>query len=171
MFRPIPYLTLFLIVVLSQIFIFDSMLLSTFVVPLVYISFIILLPMQTNQFIMLMWGVALGVVMDVATGMPGVNSIPTILIAFIRIHILSMIVGRDVSLNGVPSQNLLGIRRFGYYLSTMVIVHCAVLLTIEFANFSEVEFLLHRILFSSIISITFVWLIAGRFNQTLSRKK
>lgn len=170
MFRPLQYFILFLIVVLSQIFIFDGMKLSTFIVPLIYITYIILLPIQTGQLTMMMWGVLLGVTMDLATGMPGINSITTILISFIRINIISFIIGKDMLIKGIPTANTLGFRRFGYYLSLMVILHVTIQLTIEFANFSELEFLFRRILYSSIFSIIFAWLIAGRFQQVISRK-
>ena len=46
MYRTVPYIVLFLILALLQIFLFDNLSISIYLCPLVYIGFIVLLPID-----------------------------------------------------------------------------------------------------------------------------
>ena len=47
MHRTLPYLALFAVVVLLQVFLFDNLSISIYLNPLVYVAFIALLPLDT----------------------------------------------------------------------------------------------------------------------------
>ena len=47
MYRTLPYLALFAATVLLQVFLFDNLSISVYLNPLVYIAFIVLLPLDT----------------------------------------------------------------------------------------------------------------------------
>ena len=84
MHRTLPYLALFAVVVLLQVFLFDNLSISIYLNPLVYVAFIALLPLDTPPVVLLLSGLATGVTMDLAMGAAGVNTIATLLIAFAR---------------------------------------------------------------------------------------
>ena len=50
MYRTVPYIVLFLILALLQIFLFDNLSISIYLCPLVYIGFIVLLPGSGDQY-------------------------------------------------------------------------------------------------------------------------
>lgn len=71
MYTSVKYVMMFLAVVLLQLFFVDTLNLGMFVNPLLYVSFIILLPMNMSPVAVLFSGLGMGIVMDVATGMGG----------------------------------------------------------------------------------------------------
>ncbi len=160
-----------MVVFLLQIFIFDKLMLSIALLPMVYVAFIILLPMQTSRTMVLLWGALIGAIFDVAMGLPGVNSIATIFLAYVRSALLNRSVGRELVLaGGAPTAAKIGQRRFLRYMSFAVLIHSCVVYPIEYMNFGEWEFLLRRIIISSPVTMLFVWILSRRFEQVLLRR-
>lgn len=91
MHKTLPYLALFAVVVLLQVFLFDNLSISIYLNPLVYVAFIALLPLDTPPVVLLLSGLATGVTMDLAMGAAGVNTIATLLIAFARPTLLGLL--------------------------------------------------------------------------------
>lgn len=171
MFRLLPYTLLYLVVVALQISVFDRLLISTAVAPLIYTAFIALLPMQTSQFKMLMWGLFIGASFDLFMGTPGLNTIATLFVSYTRHRMLTYTIGQDlINLGGIPTPLRVSARRFIPYVALLVCTHSTIFFVLEFLNFHAIWFLLCRIIFSSAITLLFVWLIAGRFEQILMRK-
>ncbi|MFR9523460.1 MAG: rod shape-determining protein MreD [Rikenellaceae bacterium] len=164
MFRILPYIALLLTAVLSQIFIFDSLSTSVLVAPLVYIVFIVLLPIESSQIVMLGCGVMLGLIMDAAMGTSGLNSIASIAIAFFRAPILKLIVGDKRSAErGVPSEISFGDRAYLRYIVIVVALHHAIFFLFESLSAIHMLYTLWRFTASTAVSILFVWLIARLF--------
>ncbi len=164
MFRLLPYTALFLTATLSQIFIFDNLALSVYVAPLVYVVFIILMPLQSSQIMMLGSGVALGVVMDAFMGTQGLNSIATIFIAYFRAPLINMLVGKGRAVErGAPSEVIFGDGDYLRYLALMVGLHHLVFFAFESLTLSHILYISIRCVASSLVSILFVWLIARFF--------
>ncbi len=171
MFRSIPYTLLFIVVLLLQVFIFDRLLISTAILPMIYVTFIILLPIQTSPAVMLLWGALVGSIFDVVMGMPGINSIATIFLCYVRSSLLIWVVGKEmILLGGVPTSARIGWRRFIRYISLAVLIHSTVLFSIEYMNLMEYRFLFRRIIYSSAFTIIFVWIISARFEQLLKHR-
>lgn len=55
MYRTVPYIVLFLILALLQIFLFDNLSISIYLCPLVYIGFIVLLPIDARRLQCFFW--------------------------------------------------------------------------------------------------------------------
>ena len=90
MHKIISYTILFVVTILLQIFFFDNLSLSIYLNPLIYIAIIILLPVDTSPLLTLAVGLVTGVVMDFAMGIAGINTITTVLIAFLRPFVLAL---------------------------------------------------------------------------------
>ncbi len=164
MFRIVPYIALFFTAVLSQILFFDNLSVSILFSPLVYIIFIILLPIECTQILMLSLGALTGFVLDATMGTQGLNSIATLFIAFFRAPILRLIVGRERSLErGVPSELRLGYSDFFRYLAIMVILHHAIFFLFESLSMFNILYTVVRFSLSSAVTILFVWLLSRLF--------
>lgn len=169
MYRFLQYTLLFLVAALLQIFLFNNLSLSVYLNPLVYVIFIVLLPMETPAFAMLLCGVLMGVTMDWTMGAAGVNTIATVFIAFFRIHLLNFICGKEtVHDGGVPSSQRLGDKSFLYYLSLVVLIHNAIFFYMEALSWSHALLTLLRLGISAVVGIFFCWLIAQLFTRRLS---
>ena len=164
MYRTLPYLALFAATVLLQVFLFDNLSISVYLNPLVYIAFIVLLPLDTPPVVLLGAGLALGVTMDGAMGAAGINTIATLLVAFLRPALLSLFCDREnLREGGVPSPERLGRRVFTDYLLLLTLLHHAVFIVLETLSWSHALHTLARIAVSSAVTALFVWIIARIF--------
>ena len=158
MHRTLPYLALFAVVVLLQVFLFDNLSISIYLNPLVYVAFIVLL----------LSGLATGVTMDLAMGAAGVNTIATLLIAFARPTLLGLLYPRDdIREGGIPSTGRLGNRVFLNYLIVLVLVHHAVFFSLEALSWAHIVRTIVRTVASGAVSVAFIWVIARIFTAKL----
>ena len=158
MHKTLPYLALFAVVVLLQVFLFDNLSISIYLNPLVYVAFIVLL----------LSGLATGVTMDLAMGAAGVNTIATLLIAFARPTLLGLLYSRDdIREGGIPSTGRLGNRVFLNYLIVLVLVHHAVFFSLEALSWAHIVRTIVRTVASGAVSVAFIWVIARIFTAKL----
>ncbi|WP_295940774.1 rod shape-determining protein MreD [uncultured Alistipes sp.] len=168
MHRTLPYLALFVVLVLLQVFLFDNLTVSIYLNPLVYVALIALLPLDTPPVVMLGAGLAMGVTMDFTMGAAGLNTIATLLIAFARPTILGMMYSRDEARDeGVPGPARLGKRVFLTYLIVLVLVHHTVFFALETLSWTHLAGTLLRIVVSSAVSVSFIWIITQIFTAKL----
>ena len=171
MYRTLPYLGLFAAAALLQVFLFDNLTISIYLNPLVYIVFIALLPLDTPPAAVLGAGLALGVTMDFAMGAAGINTIATLLIAFLRPTLAGMICGRDnVREGGIPSSGRLGERVFINYVVVLTLLHHAVFFLLEALSWDHVLHTVVRIVVSSVVTVAFVWIAARIFTAQFSAR-
>ena len=168
MHKTLPYLALFAVVVLLQVFLFDNLSISIYLNPLVYVAFIALLPLDTPPVVLLLSGLATGVTMDLAMGAAGVNTIATLLIAFARPTLLGLLYSRDdIREGGIPSTGRLGNRVFLNYLIVLVLVHHAVFFSLEALSWAHIVRTIVRTVASGAVSVAFIWAIARIFTAKL----
>ena len=144
MHRTLPYISLFVVTVLLQVFLFDNLSISIYLNPLVYV---------TMAFVM---------------GAAGVNTIATLLFAFVRPALLRTLYTRDDAREGgVPCAGRLGKRVFLNYLIVLVLLHHAVFFSLEALSWMHVVRTLVRIVVSGAVSVAFIWIIARIFTAKL----
>lgn len=171
MHKTLPYLALFAVVVLLQVFLFDNLSISIYLNPLVYVAFIALLPLDTPPVVLLLSGLATGVTMDLAMGAAGVNTIATLLIAFARPTLLGLLYSRDdIREGGIPSTGRLGNRVFLNYLIVLVLVHHAVFFSLEALSWAHIVRTIVRTVASGAVSVAFIWVIARIFTRIFTAK-
>ena len=95
MYRLLEYGILFFVMVILQVFLFSRIGISIYVNPLVYIAFLILLPMEIAGALLLVLGMVLGMTVDFFMGTAGINTIATLFAAFCRPAVLTLLVGKD----------------------------------------------------------------------------
>ena len=104
MYRTVPYIVLFLILALLQIFLFDNLSISIYLCPLVYIGFIVLLPIDAPPVAVLFLALSMSVAMDWAMGAAGINTIATLPVAMLRRPLLQSVCGKEgIREGGIPS--------------------------------------------------------------------
>ena len=160
MHRTLPYISLFVVTVLLQVFLFDNLSISIYLNPLVYVAFVALLPLDTPPVVLLASGLAMGAA--------GVNTIATLLVAFVRPALLRTLYTRDdLREGGVPCAGRLGRRVFLNYLIVLVLLHHAVFFSLEALSWMHVVRTLVRIVVSGAVSVAFIWIIARIFTAKL----
>jgi hypothetical protein len=124
--------------------------------------------MEIAPLLLLTLGLLMGVTMDVFMGTAGINTIATLLIAFLRPTLAGMICGRDnVREGGIPSSARLGERKLITYLVALTLVHHAVFFSLEALSWTHALHTLLRIVVSTAVSAGFIWIIARIFTAKI----
>lgn len=158
MYRFFEYGLLFVVMVILQVFLFDRLGISLYLHPLVYVAFIVLLPMEISGVVLLFVSMGLGITLDFFMGTAGINTIASLFVAFCRPTVLSLLVGKDeVKEGGVPNANRLGVKRFLRYASVIVLLHATVFFVFEALSWRYIYLTIIRILISSTVTLGLVF--------------
>lgn len=157
MHRALPYTLLFLIVVLLQIYLFNNLSIGSWFSPLVYLTFLVLLPLETPPIVMLLLGLVTGMVMDATMGISGINTLATLPVAFLRPKLIHLLSARDdMRDDGVPSPERMGKALFWSYVVVMILLHHTLFFTLEALSWHHLLRTLLRIVLSSAGTLGFI---------------
>lgn len=143
----------FIVVVLFQVLVMDNVMLNGYMVPYVYLLFILLMPFETPRWIVLLSGFALGLTIDLWEHTPGMHTAATVLIAFIRPYLLSLMSPRDgYEPETFPRVYFYGFAWFLKYTLLMVFIHHLLLFYLEVFQLQNFLSTLSRVILSTILS-------------------
>ncbi len=166
----VDYALLLVAVIVLQVFLFDNLEIGVYLNPLIYMTFILLLPIETAPLTVLLLGLLTGVTMDAATGAAGLNTLSTLPVAFLRGGLLRLTCPKDaVTDGGLPSERRLGRVGFVRYVALAVLLHSIVYFTMERATFDYFHLTLLRTLLSGAATVAFVWFASYIFTSQVSR--
>lgn len=158
--RNLTYVGIFLTLVLLQVFLFDNIALSVYFHPLIYIAFIIILPLDMRPVWVLLLSALLGLTVDMATGQAGLNVMSTTAVGFMRTAIVGLICGRSMGFDDtIPSLHRFTTKNLVGYVVAMVVVHSAIYFFMESLSMMHILHTLLRLLISDIVAVFVVWYI------------
>lgn len=158
MYRVLEYTLFFVTLLLLQVFLFNNLNLSVYINPLVYVAFVLLLPMELASVWVLLLGLAIGAATDLMTGMAGLNTIATLVTAFTRRQTMMLMIGKEtVGEGGIPCSGRIGGGKFVRYASLTVLLHCLVFFTFEALTFSHFHLTLLKTALSAILTVVFIY--------------
>ena len=147
------YILQFLVLVLLQVFILNNVQLGGLINPYIYILFIILLPINTPKWLLLVSGFVLGMSIDIFSHTPGMNSSATVFMAFVRPYVLEIIAPREgYEKDSSPRLKIYGFAWFLRYTFILVLAHHFVLFYVEVFRFSDFFLTFSRVILSTIFS-------------------
>ncbi|MDR2906616.1 MAG: rod shape-determining protein MreD [Bacteroidales bacterium] len=149
----------FAFLLLLQVLVLDHIHIANEVTPYIYILAILLIPFGTPKWLLLIVAFVLGFLMDVFLGTMGLHMAATVLTAFVRPMLLSMVsLGRDFDRADSPSIKELGWDWFIWYAIILIVIHHAAIFMLEIFRFDEFGTTLLRILYSSFATFVLVML-------------
>ncbi len=153
----------FVVVILLQVIIFDNIELSGYLNPYYYVIFILLLPFEVPNWLLLVSAFFLGFTMDIVSLTPGMHTSATLFMAFLRPFVLQGFSPREGYDSGTyPRISYYGLLWFTKYAFILVLAHHAFLFTVEVFRFTEIGHILLRTVLSSILT-TFLILVSQFF--------
>ncbi len=149
----IKYTLMFTGLVLTQVLVLNHIQFSGFVNPYIYVLFVLLLPLSTPRYAVLILAFLIGITVDIFSNSLGVHSFATVFIAYIRPLVVRLVSGREEDMSDYPGlmQNRIG--WFLSYVTIMVVFHHTVLFFLEVFTFADFTGTLFRIFLSSLFSI------------------
>lgn len=159
MIEKLKYILYFIILLLVQTLILDQICVSVYVNAFVYILFIMMLPIETNKYLVLLLGLLMGLCVDLFGSTLGLHASAGLLVAFVRTFALDLYSPHD----GYEANKQLNIRNYGYYwffkyTITIIIIHHLWIFFLESFSFANILFTLAKVGVSSLTSLAVIML-------------
>ena len=151
----------FVALVFVQVFLLKNITLYNIATPYPYILFILLLPFETPNVLLFLLSFLLGLTVDAFYDTPGLHAAACVLLALVRVLFISVTVQKEGFDNEPePTLSIMGFRWFLTYSVIITLIHHTFLFLLEAFSFSELLFILQRVV-TSVIFTVFLMLITG----------
>lgn len=147
----------FILFIFLQIFIIREIDMGTYCTPQYYIIFLLLLPFETPDWLLIILGFVCGYTVDVFNYTPGLNASACVFAAFIRPRVLKLVAPRDGYETGMyPEIPYMGFFWFSYYSSIIIFLHHLWFFTAEIFRITDFFQILLKTFASGIITLVFI---------------
>lgn len=165
-------LLLLIVLLVSQVLIFDFISIRGFGVPMIYSLFVLALPVVIPGAIVMLLAFGAGFLLDIATNSGGLHMASLTAMAFARKYILDFLQppsGYDKLDRPLPSD--MGFSWFMRYSVILILVHQAAYYFFERFSFEGFINTAVRILAGTLITVFVTWLLVILFSPRVSRRK
>lgn len=142
----------FILLLAVQIIIFNNMTFLGFIIPLPYLLFIILFPVNGNKSGLLIASFLLGIIMDVFSNSGGIHATACLTLAYFRPSLFKFAFGVSYEYQTIKLNDVLTPERFSF-ISLAVLIHHFTLFLLEAFQISFFLDLLIRTLLSAVFTI------------------
>jgi rod shape-determining protein MreD len=143
----------FIVVVLFQVIVMDNVMISGYMVPYVYLLFILLMPFETPRGLVLVAGFVLGISIDLFEHTLGLHTAACVLLAYLRPYVLDLLSPRDgYEPDTFPRIHYYGFNWFLKYTLLMVFIHHLAVFYLEVFQLQDFLPTLLRVILSSALS-------------------
>lgn len=139
-------------------------------IPYIYPLFLLLLPISTPVWFLLISGFFLGITMDSFMDSGGIHAMACVVLAFSRTRVLSTLLPKRLAeyKNASPNIKTMGWSPFLTYAAVLLLIHNIVFYIVEIWSFQSIGYLLFKIVASLITSMLFVVLYALLFSKSIN---
>lgn len=166
------YLLLGAFLILAQVVVFNHIWLFGVAIPIIYIYFLICLPLTMRSGWVITFGFLSGFIVDIFSNTPGLNALCATIISTLRLPVLKLYLPREEDQGVViPSPYTIGLIVYMKYLLTIATIYCSfyfIILSFDFFNFSR---MITRIIGSSILSFLLILAFSYLITPTVPKKK
>ena len=156
----IKYGVSFVLLVLFQGLILNNIELGGYINPFLYVLFILALPFDTPDWVVLSLGFLIGVFIDIFTSTLGMHASATVFMGFMRVFVLRLFKPRDgYDFNTTPSLQNMGLMWYFNYASVLIVLHHLFLFYIESFKLSQFFATFGRAMLSSVFTLVLVFII------------
>lgn len=161
----------FLLLVFVQVLVLNNVRLGGYINPYLYVLFLLLLPVETPNWLLMAASFLTGLSIDLFSNTPGIHSAASVFIAFVRPSILKYMAPRDgYESDKPPSMQFLGFSWFLIYSSLIIVMHHFIIFYLEVFRLNEFLSTLLRVLLSSLLTLALILLTEFLFFKTKAQK-
>lgn len=158
--RIFRYSVIYILLILFQVLILNNIQLSGYANPFAYILFILLLPVETAGWLLIVLGFLAGLIVDLFMGSPGMHASASAAAAFARPVVLRSMAPRDgYEPDAEPSMAQYGFRWFAIYTFIIVALHHIVLFYVEVMDLTDIAGIMLRVFLSTLFSTLMILMI------------
>jgi len=161
----------FIFLVFIQVFLLKNIVFYDLNVPYLYVLFILLLPFETPNWVLFLFSFLIGITVDLFNDTLGLHAAACTILALVRILFIKITVQKDnYDSDPEPSLSIMGFRWFFFYALILILIHHFFLLNFEVFKFSEIPSTLSRVILSSLITLTLIFISELLFFRKKQRK-
>ncbi len=154
----------FFLFLFFQVLVLQRVVLFNTAFCLLYISFLFLLPVETNRLILLLVGFVLGFGVDLFYESVGLHMFACVFIMYLRNLWLNSITPQGgYDSNAIPALSLAGMQWFLVYITPLVFVHHFVLFFMEAGGFGYFWFTMLKVFSSTLFTIVAIVMVQYLF--------
>ncbi|MCX2738341.1 hypothetical protein [Pontibacter anaerobius] len=143
----------FFLFVALQVLLMDNLVLYSMGFCFIYVAFLLYLPLTINRVWLLFLGFIVGFTVDVFYDTMGIHAAASVLLAFLRPHVLNLLTPRDgYDSSDAVNIHVMGTRWFLTYAFTLILLHHAAVFFLETINFQTALYTLAKTLFSTLFT-------------------
>lgn len=151
------YSIIYFVLLLLQVLIFNNIQFSGYLNPYIYVIFVMLLPVETAGWFLLLVSFFGGLVIDIFMNTPGMHAGATVAAGFARPFVLRSLAPRDGYETGAePSMAAYGFRWFLIYSTVVVGIHHLFLFYLEVFRLDGFFRTLIKVILSTVFTVIFV---------------
>ncbi|HEY0298376.1 MAG TPA: rod shape-determining protein MreD [Arachidicoccus sp.] len=150
----------FIFFILIQVFVLDKVpLIHEYVKPVLFFLFILWLPFNLSRSTLLIIAFIFGLCYDYFGGIPGLHSIPCIIIAYLRPLVLNLVLPQEkAEITYIePSAKSIGFVPYSVYIITLTIVYHLCFTFIQWMQFGSFIFFIGKVIASALLSILLIF--------------
>ena len=161
----------FILLVFIQVFLLKNIVFYDLNVPHLYVLFILLLPFETPNWVLFFFSFLIGITVDLFNDTLGLHAAASTILALVRVLFIAVTVQKDnYDSDPEPSLSIMGFRWFFFYALILTFIHHFFLLNFEVFKFSEIPSTLSRVILSSLITLTLIFISELLFFRKKQRK-
>jgi len=148
----------FLLYIIIQLLIFNNIGISSLeIVPVFYLIFLIMLPIETPKWMLLISAFFMGLSIDIFSDTSGLNAFSTVLIAFLRPFVVQYLSPRGGYDTGtLPRIRIMGANWFIKYSGLLIFIHQFSYYFMENFGFEDFFYVFLKVIIGSIFTLILV---------------
>lgn len=155
--KAIQLICYFFLLILVEVFVVNKLQLSIYLVPHVYVLFVLLLPSKLPKAYVLLLSFLLGTVIDLFLHTNGIHAAAVTFIGLLRNFLLPYVISIDQQDSDViPSIRTMSWKKNITYVSILVFMHQLVLHSLSYFKLSAIFIVLAKTLASTILSVLLI---------------
>lgn len=149
----------FVVLLLLQIFVFNTIYLGIYLNIQIYLMFILFLPANLSGLSVLLLSALMGISVDLfSSGDLGLHMAACTAIGFVRPYLLKKTSTNDSQIE-IPRISRNHFRQYAAYTGLLIFIHHLILFTLESFSFSDMFFILIRIFVSGIVNFSLIYFV------------
>ena len=147
---------IFVIFVLAQAIVLGRIHLFHYATPLLYVWFVLSFERNHPKWAILLWSFFMGLFVDIFANTPGLAAASLTLIGAIQPYFLEPFIPRDSVDDLRPSIRAIGMVKYVYYITVLVVLYCIVFFSLEAFNFFNWMDILKSVGGSAVITLVLI---------------
>lgn len=153
----------FVLLVLTQVLIFNTLNFLGFINPLVYVIFFYWYPIKNNRAIFMLTAFLLGFIIDVFSDTLALNAVASLTVAYARPVIMRFCFGVNYEFQNFSFKHTTKIQRITF-LALLILIHHLIFFSLEILSIAHILLILKKVLATGSVTLVLCTLFSSLFS-------